>query len=300
MIVFEKFLLSFLFLVQTCLNSPIMDYFNEDISPSVTAQEQEIPEPDFIPEINGGVMTEFFQTYSIIGEDTSSSEEQRGEEDIKNIPEVEIDVHDFLLITDPELKAKPRSDDQTESSLIAEVELSTENQLINISTVSVPLSSSSSTTPQPIIREEVISSTVSSSSPPETSTTPQPIQTGELISSTVSNSSPPETLASTPINVPLSSTSPVAEESLTSDSIISTSTSSLEGATTTSFDSLLFELDRLNKLNEAVAGLHTHEDYSSTTETAQAQDRTDVIDDSLDDDDDGSYDFFAELYNWLG
>jgi len=262
-----------LFLIQTGLSSPILDFFNQNNSPGVAVNES--PDHDVVPEINGGVMTEFFQTYSVTGEDTTWSEEQTGEEKIKNVPEIEIDVHDFLLITDPEIKAKPRSDNRPESRY-PEVELSTENRLINTSTVSVLLNYSSSTTPQPIQTEKVISSSTSSST------------------------SPPVPSASTPDNVLLSSTSSASVESLTSDSLISTSTSSLAGAATTSVDTLLFELDRLNKLNAAVLDLHTHEDEPITTETAQAQDRTDIIDDSLDDDDDESYDFFADMWNWLG
>ena len=145
-------------------------------------------------------MTEFFQTYEVIGEDTTWSEEQTGEEKIKNVPEIEIDVHDFLLITDPELKAKHRSDNRSESRY-PEVGLSTEIQIINTSTVSVNYSSS---------------------------TTTQPIQTEKAISSSTSSStSPPVPSASTPDNVLLSSTSSASVESLTSDSLISTSTSSL-------------------------------------------------------------------------
>jgi len=333
--------IALVFFAQVCLSSPILDFFSENNVPSDAANES--PDHDFVPEVNGGVMTEFFQTYSIIGEDTKWSEEQTGEEQIKNVPEIEIDVHEFLLITDPELQEKPRSDKGSESpnlgvaddmtlsekqagvekiknvpeieiddhdfllltdpelkakprsdngseSLNPEVGLFTENQLIDTSTV--PVLFSSSTTPQPIQSEKVVStSTVSSTSPTVPSaSTPEP------------SASTSEASASTSGNLLLSSTSSASVESLTSDSLISTSTTSLAGAATTNLETLLFELDRLNKLNAAVADLHTHEDQSITTETAQdqAQDRTDIIDDSLDETDDESYDFFTDMWNWLG
>jgi len=356
--------IALVFFAQVCLSSPILDFFSENNVPSDAANES--PDHDFVPEVNGGVMTEFFQTYSIIGEDTKWSEEQTGEEQIKNVPEIEIDVHEFLLITDPELQEKPRSDKGSESpnlgvaddmtlsekqagvekiknvpeieiddhdfllltdpelkakprsdngaeSLNPEVGLFTVNQLMDKSTVPVLLNFSSTTTPQPIQSEEVIStSTVSSTSPPVPSaSTPEPsaltseasASTSEASASTSeASASTSEASASTSGNLLLSSTSSASVESLTSDSLISTSTTSLAGAATTNLETLLFELDRLNKLNAAVADLHTHEDQSITTETAQdqAQDRTDIIDDSLDETDDESYDFFTDMWNWLG
>ena len=214
-----------LLLIQTGLCSPILDFFNENNSPGVTANESpdvtanESPDHDFVPEVNGGVMTEFFQTYSVIGEDTTWSEEQTGEEKIKNVPEIEIDVHDSLLIiTNPELKAKPRSDIGSESHH-PEVGLPTENQLMDTSTVSVLLHHSSSTTRQPIQTEK----------------------TEKVISSsTVSSTSPPVPSASTPDNLRSSSTSSASVEFLTSDSLISTSTSdSLISTSTPSLVSLL-------------------------------------------------------------
>merc|ERR1712098_567351 len=83
---------------------------------------------------------------------------------------------------------------------------------------------------------------------------------------------------------------------------------------TTSFDALLLELDKLEDLSDAVADLHSIEAQAEKgdidveegpgsllfAQLDEAQDRTDAVDGNEEDEDIEHFDFFAELYKWLG
>ena len=87
-------------------SSAILNYFtNKESSESKV-------EDDIVPEVYGGALTDFFQTFSVVGEGESNEDDlQRGEDDVEEVPEeLNIEVEEFLLITDQELKARPRSD----------------------------------------------------------------------------------------------------------------------------------------------------------------------------------------------
>jgi len=102
--------------IHTASSSAILNYFSSRESSQANIED------DLVPEVYGGALTEFFQTLSEVGEGERSDDNLQSEDDLENIPEVDIDVEEFLLITDQELKARPRSD-KIEAAISSAVEL---------------------------------------------------------------------------------------------------------------------------------------------------------------------------------
>jgi len=102
--------------VHTASSSAILNYFSSRESSQANIEDV------LVPEVYGGALTEFFQTLSEVGEGERSDDNLQSEDDLENIPEVDIDVEEFLLITDQELKARPRSD-KIEAAISSAVEL---------------------------------------------------------------------------------------------------------------------------------------------------------------------------------
>ena len=102
--------------IHTASSSAILNYFSSRESSQANFED------DLVPEIYGGALTEFFQTLSVVGEGERSDDNLQSEDDLENIPEVDIDVEEFLLITDQELKARPRSE-IIEAAISSAVEL---------------------------------------------------------------------------------------------------------------------------------------------------------------------------------
>jgi len=102
--------------VHTASSSAILNYFSSRESSQANIEDV------LVPEVYGGALTEFFQTLSEVGEGERSDDNLQSEDDLENIPEVDIDVEEFLLITDQELKARPRSEIM-EAAISSAVEL---------------------------------------------------------------------------------------------------------------------------------------------------------------------------------
>jgi len=102
--------------IHTASSSAILNYFSSRESSQANVED------DLVPEVYGGALTEFFQTLSVVGEGESRDDNLQSEDDLENIPSVDIDVEEFLLITDQELKARPRSE-IIEAAISSAVEL---------------------------------------------------------------------------------------------------------------------------------------------------------------------------------
>jgi len=102
--------------IHTASSSAILNYFSSRESSQANVED------DLVPEVYGGALTEFFQTLSVVGEGESRDDNLQSEDDLENIPSVDIDVEEFLLITDQELKARPRSD-KIEAAIASAVNL---------------------------------------------------------------------------------------------------------------------------------------------------------------------------------
>jgi len=102
--------------VHTASSSAILNYFSSRESSQANFED------DLVPEIYGGALTEFFQTLSVVGEGERSDDNLQSEDDLENIPEVDIDVEEFLLITDQEWKARSSSE-KIEAGISSAVEL---------------------------------------------------------------------------------------------------------------------------------------------------------------------------------
>jgi len=100
------FLVVVSYLIHTASSSAILNYFSSRESSQADVDD------DLVPEVYGGALTDFFQTLSVVGEGESSDDyfQSVDEDDLENILELDIDVEEFLLVTDHELKARPRSD----------------------------------------------------------------------------------------------------------------------------------------------------------------------------------------------
>jgi len=98
------FLVVFSSFILIASNSAILDYFSSRES------SKDDVEDELVPEVYGGALTDFFQTLTVVGEGEKSEYDLQREDDVENIPEVDIDIDEFLLVTDHELKARSRSD----------------------------------------------------------------------------------------------------------------------------------------------------------------------------------------------
>jgi len=261
---------------------------------------------DLVPEVYGGALTDFFQTLSVVGEGESSDDyfQSVDEDDLENILELDIDVEEFLLVTDHELKARPRSD-------IIGVATSSAVELDQKSSDDVDMSSGSVSPMSPEIelpvstsllrfsqtlhesRESPSTTTLSTTSEPSISTNSTDINDLE-----VNDVATPTGRAF----LPASENDPVAASDnlllhqqplevdpefskLSLDSSVSPTTTVLSSLSspsadsimtehtvkfdeyTTSFDDLLLALEKLDTLNEAVEDLHTSQDQSIQTDS---------------------------------
>ena len=235
----RKFVVSYLLLILACLIpsgelSVISDLFNKAGEDQVDQIVKEGLEPeDFIPEINGGALTDFFHSLSVIEVDEVSEQAKQPVDD--NSPDDLIHVQDFLTLTDHELP-QPRSNLvaetvktellKTTDSLFVEEESSTtaspkfesvsespgmqeSTPLVLISEPPVSIITSVTSTVQP---SSTLLPEVSASSSPSTSTSVQPSST---------STSAPVQPSST--SFPVVSTLPSTPESL---SLLTSSTSS--------------------------------------------------------------------------
>jgi len=98
------FLVVFSSFILIASNSAILDYFSSRES------SKDDVEDELVPEVYGGALTDFFQTLTVVGEGEKSEYDLEREVDVENIPEVDIDIEEFLLVTDHELKARSRSE----------------------------------------------------------------------------------------------------------------------------------------------------------------------------------------------
>jgi len=110
------FLVVFSSFILIASNSAILDYFSSRES------SKDDVEDELVPEVYGGALTDFFQTLTVVGEGEKSEYDLQREDDVENIPEVDIDIDEFLLVTDHELKARSRSDTK-EAATSSAVEL---------------------------------------------------------------------------------------------------------------------------------------------------------------------------------
>jgi len=110
------FLVVFSSFILIASNSAIMDYFSSRESSKADVEDE------LVPEVYGGALTDFFQTLTVVGEGERSEYDLQREDDVENIPEVDIDIDEFLLVTDHELKARSRSDTK-EAATSSAVEL---------------------------------------------------------------------------------------------------------------------------------------------------------------------------------
>jgi len=110
------FLVVFSSFILIASNSAILDYFSSRES------SKDDVEDELVPEVYGGALTDFFQTLTVVGEGEKSEYDLQREDDVENIPEVDIDIDEFLLVTDHELKARSRSDTK-EAAISTAVEL---------------------------------------------------------------------------------------------------------------------------------------------------------------------------------
>jgi len=319
-------------------SSAILDFFSNTEPPQEDAKDA------FVPEVYGGALTEFFETVSIVGEGEVNEEDIFVDHDEK-IPEIDIPVEEFLLITDHELKARPLSDLLEEKMKLKQSNLSQKNLTTELGDSSIPSNIST-----PLSERSDTLLDLSTSIDPALSTLDHQISVpldgdGAMEAPIGRSFSPvPEKMSNTEsesdttqFNQPLNFDvdylsiddwfSPPTESSNTVSSL-STSTpvnfrteSSMPESTvddintfTTSFDALLLELDKLEDLSDAVADLHTIEAQAETgdidveedsgsvivAQLDEAQDRTDAVDGNEEDEDIENFDFFAELYKWLG
>jgi len=319
-------------------SSAILDFFSNTEPPQEDAKDA------FVPEVYGGALTEFFETVSIVGEGEVNEEDIFVDHDEK-IPEIDIPVEEFLLITDHELKARPLSNLLEEKMKLKQSNLSQKNLTTEFGDSSIPSNIST-----PLSERSDTLLDLSTSIDPALSTLDHQISVpldgdGAMEAPIGRSFSPvPEKMSNTEsesdttqFNQPLNFDvdylsiddwfSPPTESSNTVSSL-STSTpvnfrteSSMPESTvddintfTTSFDALLLELDKLEDLSDAVADLHTieaqaekgdidvEEDSGSVlvAQLDEAQDRTDAVDGNEEDEDVENFDFFAELYKWLG
>jgi len=129
------FLVVFSSFILIASNSAILDYFSSRES------SKDDVEDELVPEVYGGALTDFFQTLTVVGEGEKSEYDLQREDDVENIPEVDIDIDEFLLVTDHELKARSRSDTK-EAATSSAVELDLkpsddEDELLSESTSSM-------------------------------------------------------------------------------------------------------------------------------------------------------------------
>jgi len=110
------FLVVFSSFILIASNSAILDYFSSRESSKADVEDE------LVPEVYGGALTDFFQTLTVVGEGEKSEYDLQREDDVENIPEVDIDIDEFLLVTDHELKARSRSDTK-EAATSSAVEL---------------------------------------------------------------------------------------------------------------------------------------------------------------------------------
>jgi len=313
----------FLTRVQT---SVISDHFktrvlDEKVSGQSVNQDLET-EDDMITELNGGALTDFFHSYSVLEDDSEDVSEGDEESDL-------INVQEFLNLTDHGL-ASPRSissrfqvnagnpiveeyvkmsvEDSDHShehhsgDFVSDLELSkviapsqADLKLVKESSqpVSLPsppafppsLESLSKTDSNPPPAEYVPSPVVEPAPEPSSpeSSTPEPSTSSSLT----------ELSTSEPLTLELSSPKPSTSQpsSLSSTPEPSSTAPAMDvDDSDDSLDNLFMELENLNILSDALEALNRGPQV--------AEDRNDVVDDGYGDDE--ADDIFTDLFNWFG
>jgi len=312
----------FLIRVQT---SVISDHFkskvlDEQVIGQSVNQSLEESEDDMMTQLNGGALTDFFHSYSVLEEEDKADISKEPEGDEKSGM---IHVQDFLNLTDHDLSS-PRSispkfkgyaeNPQVEDNVSKVVD--DLNQYHGHPSVDFVTDVSKNK----MNEATAASSEVLASSPPESKLVEESSQPAESESSDLVT--PPPVLSSPLLPSPMPALPPTLESSSTSDSApppvfsppavspvgqpvlesstpesLSTESSppAMDGVDdgADSLDTLFMELENLNSLNEAVEALN-----QGPFDDTKAEDRTDVIADGYGDD--KADDIFSDLFNWFG
>jgi len=311
----------FLMRVQT---SVISDHFkNRVLDEQVIGQsvKQSLEtEDDMMTQLNGGALTDFFHSYSVLEEDVKADvfKEPEGDE-----TSYLIDVQDFLHLTDHDLPSSrsispkfkgnagnPQVDeDVTEGAedsdqfhehpsvdFVSDVlknKMETTEASSEVLASSPPESKVMEESSQPAESLDLVTQLVLLSSSPPSST---PTLPPTLESSSTSESAPPPVFSPPAVFVPSPVGQPVSESSTPeSSSTVSSSPSAMDDVDdgADSLDTLFMELENLNNLNQAVEALN-QDPFDDT----KAEDRTDVISDGYGNEE--ADDIFSDLFNWFG